>query len=156
MKPYVMIAGLVALILCPTLAATPAMAQSQTEWGVGALQAGIGSAIVYPSLMLMPSPDFLFAFGLTASTIDDRSIGLYIKVGSRIADRGNVRFFVGGELEVADRGDTTILFAPILGMNARVIDNFSVIADLHPFEIVADGDTEAYFLDGRLGAAFWF
>lgn len=156
MKMRVMKTGLVALFLFALVAVTPALAQSQTKWGVGAHQAGIGTAIVYPSVMIMPSPDFLFAFGLTASTIENRSIGLYLKAGAQIANRGKVGFLIGGEIEIADQGDTAILFSPFVGADARILDNFSVIADLHPFEIYADGDTEAYFFDGRLGAAYWF
>jgi hypothetical protein len=153
MKGLVMIGSLLA---CLTLSAAPLAAEGTAEWGAGIYQGGIGPSFNYPSLMVWTSPDFLASFGISFTTIESRSVGFYTKLGYRIADRGNTRILLGGVLELAELGDTTVLFAPFVGMDARVTNNFSVIADGYVFEIVADGDTEAFFFEGRLGAALWF
>ena len=142
---------LVLLVPATGLAAAP-------EFGLGVYQGSkIGLPSAYPSFMLWATPEILLGFGLSFSTIATNNFGFYSKFGYSPFKKGNLRLLFGAGFEVLEfQAVTHVNFGALGGADARLTDNFSVFADIYPFAISTNGDTEAIFFEGRVGAAWWF
>lgn len=158
MQKPVMLSGLaLALALALVLQPAPCSAQAAGDFGFGLHQgSSIRSFNAYPTVAIWIAPEAMVQFGLDFSTLDAENFGFMTRFAYNLTDRGDAKIMLGGLFEVADAVRTLVVFAPLAGVQYPVANDFSIVADAHPFAIAHRVVTEALFLEGRIGVLWWF
>jgi len=131
----------------------PAMAKDITlGGGVYTTTGGI-----IPTFRLVVQDTYLIDFGLSFSTIDTNNFGVLFRGAGRVTELDDVQIHIGGEIGIGEIANATSFeFGIFGGAEAYINDAFSVTADVAPFKIQADGETEALFLRGDVGLNIYF
>jgi hypothetical protein len=139
------------------LAGSGAHARVAGDLGFGLYQgADIRGFQMYPTISFLLSDDFDVSFGLNFSTSSQASFGFLMRGSYAFKHRGDATIHLGGVLEVFDRNSTSLIFAPVAGIDYNVTSDLSLLMDVYPFAITTNGSTEVLFLEGRFGATLWF
>ncbi|MGD8394592.1 MAG: hypothetical protein PVF43_03835 [Candidatus Eiseniibacteriota bacterium] len=158
MNPHRLVAVLV-LAATLSISAGTSMAREPGTVGVGVYQAlGIRTTPAYPTLSVWVAPLFMMEFGFDFSTSDAENYGFLTRDGLVIYQRGNADVLIGGVLELFEvAGRSFTGFAPFGSVQYAVTSELTLKLDAFPFEIGHVNDnTEASFLQGRIGATYWF
>jgi hypothetical protein len=107
---------------------------------------------IIPAVRFGIDDTYLFDVGFNFTTVDANNYAVLFKGIARFTDVKDVHIHGGAMIGIAElENDTGFQLGFLIGAEAPISDSFSVTADIAPLSIMADGDTEALFLQGEVG-----
>ena len=131
-------------------AARPVRAQEDGLWGGGIYHISLWTL---PTVRLGFQEKVFIDFGLNFSTNSQSNYAVMFKGAGRFYELSDDIFVHGGAvIGIVEVQNTNVFqLGFLLGAEGFLNDSFSVTADVAPLQITANGDTEAYFLQGFFG-----
>lgn len=151
------IAFAVLLVAAAILHGSDVKARSSGDFGLGLYQTSdLRGFQMIPCFSALVTDVVVLQGGFDFSTADVASFGFLFRGTYGIKEHGDTLINFGAVLEIFDRQTTHVVFAPLIGIDQMLGSSFSLTLDAYPLAVASNAETEVFFLEGRIGATWWF